>query len=138
MIVASAQERKAFVLEAYPSDFDFASFDHSSYVFSANHYQSNKMRQYHREVKKGSLDRLICLQQNLSGKINLSIQEVIDILKDHRNGIQRDTTGYSIANEGTLQSFVFDVTNREIFISNGRKPPVPLTGEYINIKAMKI
>ena len=93
------------------------------------------MRKYHREIKKGSLDRLTCLQGSLSGKNNLSIQEAIEILKDHRNGIQRDTTGYSIANIGTFQSFVFDVTRGEVYISNGKKLPVPLNGEFIKINA---
>ena len=135
MIVASEREHKASILEAYPSDFDFLSFEKHSYVFSANHYQGEKMRKYHREIKKGSLDRLTCLQGSLSGKNNLSIQEAIEILKDHRNGIQRDTTGYSIANIGTFQSFVFDVTRGEVYISNGKKLPVPLNGEFIKINA---
>src|SRR3989338_2293687 len=133
MIVASEHEHKASILEAYPSDFDFVSFGGHSYVFSANHYQSEKMQKYHKVIKKGSLDRLTCLQGSLSGKNNLSVQEAIEILKDHRNGIQRDTTGYSIANIGTFQSFVFDVTKSEIYISNGNKSPVSLYGDFVKI-----
>ena len=133
MIVASEHEHKASILEAYPSDFDFVSFGGHSYVFSANHYQSEKMQKYHKVIKKGSLDRLTCLQGSLSGKNNLSVQEAIEILKDHRNGIQRDTTGYSIANIGTFQSFVFDVTKKEIYISNGNKLPVSLYGDFVKI-----
>ena len=136
MIVASARERKASILEAYPSDFDFVSFKNTSYIFSANHYQSDKMRKYHREVKKGSLDRLTCLQGSLSGKNILSVQEAIQILKDHRNGIHRDTTGYSIANIGTFQSFIFDVTRSKVYISNGKKLPVPLHGNFVKISAL--
>lgn len=132
MIVASEREHKAFILEAYPLDFDFST-EGSHTVFSANHYQSEKMRKYHRVVKKGSLDRLTCLSERLSGKDNLSVQEAIGILKDHRNGIQRDTTGYSIANIGTFQSFVFDVTKGELYISNGKKLPVPLYGNFVKI-----
>lgn len=135
MIVASAQERKAFILEAHPLDFDFVPFDVHPYIFSANHYQSVKMRRYHREIKRGSLDRLTCLQGSLSGKTSLSVQEAIEILKDARNGVQRDTTGYSIANIGTFQSFVFDMRKKAIYISNGRKTPVSLYGSFIEIAA---
>lgn len=133
MIVASAEERKAFILEAYPSDFDFVSFGDSSFVFSANHYQSEKMRKYHKEVKKGSLDRLVCLKGNLSGKTYLTVQEAIEILRDHSNGMQRDTTGYSIANFGTFQSFIFDVTKGKVHISNGKRAPVSLNSEFVKI-----
>lgn len=132
LMVASEQEHKASILEAYPSDFDFTS-ERDSAVFSTNHYQSSKMRKYHRVVKKGSLDRLTCLKDILSERTNLSVQEAIEALKDHRNGIQRDTTGYSIANSGTFQSFVFDVTKGDIYISNGGKLPVPLYGNFVKI-----
>lgn len=134
IIVASTREHKAFILEAYPSDLNFTT-EESSAIFSTNHYQSSKMRRHHGIVKKGSLDRLSCLEEILSEKNSLSVQEAIETLKDHRNGIQRDTTGYSIANIGTFQSFVFDVMKRDIYISNGKKLPVSLYGSFVKISA---
>ena len=91
------------------------------------------MQKYHEVIKKSSLDRLKCLQQVLSGKKDLSVKEAIDLLKDHRNGLQRNYTGYSVANIGTFQSFVFDLTKKEIWISNGNTLPVPLSGEFVKI-----
>ncbi|MCL5666388.1 MAG: C45 family peptidase [Patescibacteria group bacterium] len=136
MIVASEKENLTSILEEYPSDYNFINAKGCPYIFSTNHYQSQKMRQYHREFKKGSLDRLTCLMGSLSGKKTLSVQEAIEILKDHRNGIQRDTTGYSIANIGTIQSFVFDITNGCIYISNSNKLPVSLHGNFVKVHAL--
>ena len=67
------------------------------------------------------------------GKKSLSIDEAIMILKNTKHGIKRDTTGHSVANEGTFQSFVFDVTNRDTYISNGKKLPVSLHGNFVKV-----
>lgn len=133
ILIASGQEHKFSILEVYPSDFSFYTVADNSSITITNHYQSKKMQQYHKGIKKGSLDRLICLKESLFGKNYLSVQEAIEILKDHRNGLQRDTTGYSVANIGSFQSFVFDVTKGDIYISNGNKLPVPLSGEFVKI-----
>lgn len=134
VLVASEQEHKFSILEAHPFDFSFTTVTKQSWAAVANHYQSDKMQKYHKVIKKGSLDRLACLKENLSGKNNLSVQEAIDILKNHRNGLHRDKTGYSVTNIGTFQSFIFDVTKREIYISNGNRLPVPLSGDFIKIE----
>src|SRR3989344_2198517 len=133
LLVASEQEHTFSTLEAYPSDFSFTTVADRFSITITNHYQSEKMQKYHKVIKKGSLDRLKCLQQVLSGKNNVSVKDAIEILKDHRNGLKRDTSGYSVANIGTFQSFVFDVTKREIHISNGNTVPVPLSGDFVKI-----
>ncbi|MSU55997.1 MAG: hypothetical protein EXS51_01670 [Candidatus Taylorbacteria bacterium] len=136
ILIASEKEHKFSVLEAYPSDFSFTVIANQSWVAVTNHYQSDKMQKYHKAIKKGSSDRLTCLHKILSGKNNFSIKEAIETLKDHRNGVQRDVTGYSIANMGTFQSFVLDVTKKDIYISNGNKLPVPFSGDFIKISTM--
>lgn len=133
MLIASERERKFSILEAYPSDFSFTTVANKPWITATNHYQSDKMRQYHKTIRKGSLDRIECLRQILSEKNNLSVQEAIEVLKDHRNGLRRDVTGYSVTNIGTFQSFVFNVAKREIYISNGNKLPVSLHGDFVKI-----
>ena len=133
ILVASEQERKFSILEVYSSDFSLTTVTNRSWITVTNHYQSDKMRQYHKAIKKGSMDRIECLQQVLSGKNGLSVKEAIEVLKDHRNGLRRDVTGYSVTNIGTFQSFVFNMAKREIYISNGNKPPVSLHGDFVKI-----
>ena len=132
-LVASNTERKLAILEMYPSDFNLTIAENRPYVFITNHYQSEKMKKYHQGVFKGSMNRLQCLEQFLSGKTNISIEDAINLLKDRRNGLKRDFAGHSVTNIGTFQSFIFDVTNGDIYISNGKKPPVSLHGNYIKI-----
>ena len=69
-------------------------------------------------------------------KKDISIDEAITVLKNTQHGTKRDTTGHSVANEGTFQSFIFDVTNHNVYISNGNKVPVPLYGNFVKIKTV--
>jgi hypothetical protein len=74
------------------------------------------------------------MHELIDNRKHLSYPEFIEILKDHRNGMKYPDGRQSITNEGTYQSFIFDLTNKLIFMSNGDKQPVSLTGKYVKIK----
>jgi len=132
-LIASDREKRVVIVELHPSEANIVVLN-QKFAFVANHYMSSHMQKYHRDIKKGSLQRIECLKECFSTVHVETVEQAITILQDHRNGTQRDTTGHSIANEGTFQSFVLAVTNQKIFISNGRKTPVPLHGTYIRNK----
>ena len=46
------------------------------------------------------------------------------------NGTGHDGSGFSPTNDGTYQSFVIDLTDRTLHLSDGRTLPVSLTGTY--------
>lgn len=131
-LVASEREKKMAFVELYPTEANIVVLNQKC-AYVANHYMSSRMQKYHKNVKKGSLQRLACLEECFSKGNVSTVTEAITILQDHRNGIHRDTTGYSIANEGTFQSFVFDVTRGDVYISNGNKTPVSLYGNFVKI-----
>ena len=133
MLIASEKEQSFGILELYPSEVNFISMTGQHYAYTANHYHSEKMKKFHEEIKIGSIKRYEYLGECFIGKKSLSIDEAIMILKNTKHGIKRDTTGHSVANEGTFQSFVFDVTNRDTYISNGKKLPVSLHGNFVKV-----
>ena len=134
-LVASEKERKFLHLEMHPSDYHFTVSSNHSTVHITNHFLSEKMKHYHSGIPKSSAKRLKSMEEILSMKKSLTVEEAIDTLKDKRNGLKREGTGKSLTNVGTFQSFVFDVTKREVHISNGRKLPVTLNGKFIKISA---
>ena len=134
MIIVSEKERKSGILELYPTDFNFIPLSEQNYAYTANHYHSEKMKKYHKEIELGSMKRHEFLSKCLSTKKALDVNGAIEILKDTTHGIKRSApTGYSVANDWTFQSFVFDVGKGEVYISNGRRPPVSLYGNFVKI-----
>lgn len=136
MLVASEKEQGFGILELYPGDMNFMLLSGQAYAYTANHYHSEKMQKYHKEIKAGSIKRYEFLKGCFMDKKDLSIDEAVTILKNTQHGTKRDTTGHSVANEGTFQSFIFNITNRNIYISNGKKVPVPLHGNFVKIKTV--
>lgn len=134
MIIASEKENKSGILELYPTDFNFTLTSKQNYTYTANHYHSEKMKKYHKEIELGSVKRYEFLSKILSTETVLDVGKAITILKDTTHGIKRSNpAGYSVANDWTFQSFVFDVGKGEVYISNGRKPPVSLHGGFVKI-----
>ena len=56
-------------------------------------------------------------------------EEVIAMLRNYDNGLSHLQSGHSPTNEGTYQSMVFDVTGGRIFVSDGTRLPVSLSGK---------
>ncbi len=78
--------------------------------------------------------RLASMQALMTENRQPDATALIGMLQDQRNGLAHKTSGRSLTNHGTFQSFLFDLTRRRIRISNGLKRPVSLNCEFIEVK----
>lgn len=133
LMVTSNKEKDSRVFEInYPS-VGIVKPD-GKYLACTTFFRTEKMSKFHRKPVALSINRLDTLNKVLGGKKKLSIKEAINLLRDHRDGLKHEGTGASVANNGTLQSFIFDMAKNTVYVNNGKKRPVPLNGEYIKIK----
>jgi predicted choloylglycine hydrolase len=133
--VTSKKERKSIILEIHPDKMNVIKCD--SHTCCVTHFKSKHMQKLHNASLERPKTRLELMEKLLSKYQHLSYDNLIEILKDHRSGLKYPEGKKSITNEGTFQSFIFDLTNNVIIISNGDKRPVSLTGEYVKIKLAK-
>ena len=98
----------------------------------ATHFKDAELSLLHRHKSTISENRLALLNQ-LAAASRPVPEEVIAILKNCDNGVQHQKSGYSPTNEGTYQSIVFDIPRRRLFLSDGTRLPVSLTGVYREI-----
>jgi hypothetical protein len=132
IMVTSRKEEKSIILEIHPHMMNaICNKGHSCCV---TYYQSPHMQKLHNDSLELPQTRLMLMQELIDKHNHLSYDELIEILKDHRNGLKYPQGKKSITNEGTIQSFIFDLTNKIIIMSNGDKRPVSLTGKYVKIQ----
>ena len=102
------------------------------FLCCATHFKDAELSLLHRDKSTISENRLALLNQ-LAAASRPVPEEVIAILKNSDNGLRHQKSGYSPTNEGTYQSIVFDVPRRRLFLSDGTRLPVSLTGVYREI-----
>ncbi len=129
-LITSARERASFVYEAYPRRYMFVPQTKEHFQGCTMHFQSRKMKRYQFGRQRGSKKRLSFMNKTLKNQAKLSTQEAITLLRDTSNGLIREESGFSITNTGTFQSFIFYPLKDTILISDGKKLPVSLSGEY--------
>jgi hypothetical protein len=98
----------------------------------ATHFKDAQLVGLHRHKTTVSEGRL-SLMNALAAKIRPVPEDLIAMLRNYDNGLEHLTSGSSPTNEGTYQSIVFDVTGRRLFVSDGTRLPVSLTGKYREI-----
>jgi isopenicillin-N N-acyltransferase like protein len=133
LMVTSSKEKETRIYELNPSETNTIETK-NNFLCCTTHFRGEKMKEYHKGSVKESMDRLESMQELVETHKSLSIKNAIKILQDTSNGIEYNNTGSSMASDGTFQSFVMDLTNRKIYISDGKENPVPLTGKYREIK----
>jgi hypothetical protein len=129
LALTSEKEKKGIIFEINPNKMNMIC--PKGTLCCTTHFESKDMRKLHNGLIVPSQIRLKSMKNLTKKKKNISSSELINILKDHSNGLNHKTSGKSLTNNGTYQSFVFDLTNNLIFISNGNKKPASLTGEYL-------
>jgi predicted choloylglycine hydrolase len=102
------------------------------FLSCATHFKDAEFSRLHRRKTPISEARLRLLDL-LAARTKPVPDEVIAILRNHDNGLVHRKSGHSPANEGTYQSIVFDVTGRRVFVSDGARLPVSLTGTFREI-----
>jgi predicted choloylglycine hydrolase len=98
----------------------------------ATHFKDADLVGLHRHKTTVSEGRL-SLMNSLAAKTRAVPGDLIAMLRNYDNGLAHQASGSSPTNEGTYQSMVFDVTGRRLFVSDGARLPVSLTGKYREI-----
>lgn len=106
----------------------------NKYHACTNHFRTDMLQELQNsEEIKGSYDRLETCEAALQQYEHLDVDVAIELLQETSRGLKRDTTGHSLTNEGTFQSFVVRFPQNEVWISNGDRLPASLTGKYVKI-----
>lgn len=142
IILTSEKERKSVVFEIHPSK--AYQINKEGNTCCTTHFISEEMHKLHTHPAESSKIRLNAssiriksMYELISKYKTMSYKNLIKILKNHSNGLTFKHGAQSLTNDGTYQSFIFDLTNKIILISNGDTPPVSLTGEYVKFVVNK-
>ncbi|GEM_PF-6749692 len=137
VMITSKKERKSKILEIHPHNIGIINNKNDIHTCCVTYFQTAHMQKLHNGPSERPKIRIKLMQDLVDKHKEMSYNNLIEILKDHRNGLKYPEGKRSITNEGTFQSFILDLTNNVIIISNGDKRPVSLSGEYVKIKLDK-
>lgn len=102
------------------------------FLCCATHFKDTELSLLQRH-KTNISERRLALMNQLAAETQARPDEVIAILRNYDNGLTHQKSGFSPTNEGTYQSIVFDVSGNRVFVSDGVKLPVSLSGVYREI-----
>ncbi len=134
LLVSDIAHKESCIFEIAPDKFNIINKGNKNYLACTTHFQSEKMNGYHYHSVEPSVSRLVSINNYLTAKKNISLDDLLEFLKDTTNGLVNDGSGYSITNSGTFQSFIIDFNNQNLHINIGRKIPVTHYGQYLKIK----
>lgn len=132
VVVTAEKERESLVCEINPEQVNVISGEGARCC--ATHFASAAMCKLHDGPIDASQARLASMQDLAAENPQPNAPALIAMLQDHRNGMAHKTSGRSLTNDGTYQSFLFDLTHRRILVSNGLRRPVSLTGEFVEVE----
>lgn len=131
ILLTSRKEKRSIIFEINPSRINLICSNGP--LCCTTHFESKEMKKLHNGPINASKIRLKSMR-NLIGKYDhVSYKDFIGILQNHANGLKYKESGKSLTNEGTYQSFILDLTNDAVLISNGDVKPVSLNGKYIKL-----
>jgi len=130
-LVTSSAEGTSSIYEITPASIKTTRAS-GRYLCCATHFKDAELSLLQRDRTTIS-ERRLALMNALAAKTRPVPEEIVAILKNYDNGLTHDKSGYSPSNEGTYQSIVFDVSGRRLFVSDGTRLPVSLTGTYREI-----
>ena len=130
-LITSSAEGLSRIYEITPEAIKV--FDaNEAWLCCATHFTDTELARLQRHETKVSQGRLT-LMNALATKTRAIPEDVIAMLRNYDNGLSHLQSGHSPTNEGTYQSMVFDVTGGRIFVSDGTRLPVSLSGKYREI-----
>jgi predicted choloylglycine hydrolase len=130
-LVTSHAEGMSRVYEITPASVKTI-YGTSPFQCCATHFKDQEFSLLHRHETTIGESRLK-LMNKLAAATRPVPDEVMAILRNCDNGLAHRKSGSSPANEGTYQSAVFDVSGNRVFLSDGARLPVSLTGEFREI-----
>jgi hypothetical protein len=137
LMVTSECERESVVFEMNPET--SASISHAGrFMVCTTHFRSPELARFHSGDIRLSQKRLKLVESHLKSKKNLTINDCRILLSDSSNGLKYTHSSPSICNRGTFQSFVFDLFQESVWVSDGVKAPVSLTGAFRQLELRKV
>lgn len=138
-LLSDGTKKNSFLIELCKGDYHIKKFD--KYLINTNHFKSEKMiKKHYREDYEKNIFYTSTLKryQNIEEKMGSfsSLDDAMEIMEIHedtfsiRNG--------SISNSRTVEAFVYFPKKKKLFIANGKKAPVTLTGEWIEFNLDEI
>jgi predicted choloylglycine hydrolase len=132
VVVASAREQLGLVLEVHPDQVHV--LDRAGAFGCATHFASPAMCRRHDGPVAASEARLASMQALIAAHPRPDRPMLTTMLTDCRNGLLHRLSGRSISNEGTFQSFVIDVAQGTVWVSNGVRRPVSTSGVPVEVR----
>jgi hypothetical protein len=133
LMVTSLWDRASVVYEIAP-DGHATVRSGRDHLCCTTHFRSPAMRARHTGNTGRSERRLRSMEEWIEDRGDITVPDGLELLGNSKNGTSYRHSGISISNNGTFQSFLIDMAANRIHISNGRKAPVPATGEYVELK----
>ncbi len=131
LMMTIGRDRVAKVFEIKPMSYNVIHNPDTNYLCCTTYFQSEG--EEGSKTKKRSVARLRRMNELMQDRESMTIDDGIKFLQDSHDDMKYIHSGKSITNDGTFQSFIFDVGERVIYISNSRTLPVSLNGEYVKI-----
>lgn len=131
-LLTDCENKTSAIFESVPGSHDFDPMT-QPYKACTMHFVTERMSAFSQDAFPGSKMRLESIDQALRGKAFLGADAASDVLKNTCHGLNRRGGGKSVTNKGTFQSFIYLPLKDVVIISNGRKLPVSLSGEYVSI-----
>ncbi|MCA1751335.1 MAG: C45 family autoproteolytic acyltransferase/hydrolase [Cryomorphaceae bacterium] len=131
-LLTDCKNRTSAIFESVPGQHNFEPIS-QPYQACTMHFVTEKMSALSRGAFAGSKLRLNFMNKALQEKDFLDVQAASDVLKNTCHGLRRRRGGKSLTNKGTFQSFICLPMKDVLIISNGKKLPVSLNGEYVCI-----
>jgi len=140
VVVTSEKERKSITCEIHPNKINF--IHNNSHNCCTIHFRSKEMHKLHHNYPKETVRmrlhasefRLEYMNKLISSYKEMKYTDMIRVLQDTSNGTSVHHGAKSLTNDGTYESFVFDITHNILWVSNGDKAPASLTGEFVKFK----
>ena len=130
-LIVSTRERASCVFEIAP--IGVAAFPGTGgHQCCVTHFEADELAKLHRKEPEASRSRLQ-LMNRIAAKSRATVADLIALVKNYDNGISHKDSGRSPTNDGTYQSLVFDIAGGRIFMADGARLPVSLTGTYRQI-----
>jgi predicted choloylglycine hydrolase len=130
-LVTSGAESTSCIYEITPASIKMTR-NSGPFLCCATHFKDSELALLQRHKTTVSEGRLELMNELAAGAKPIP-DDVIAILRNYDNGLAHRKSGYSPTNEGTYQSLVFDISGGRIFVSDGARLPVSLTGAYRQI-----
>ena len=132
LLVTSASQQDGRIYELLAGEFSAQGLGVMDNACTT-HFRSASMALCHSTQVAGSRHRLEVLEGLLRSDPTATAVRAIEILRSRVGGNRYSGSSYAICNPGTFQSFVMDLPGGSLHIATGRRAPVPIFSDYVEV-----